>query len=92
MNRTNQKYTVLFLEKHFEMKINQQAVFNILMCVGGKLSDFFNIFLKYAMLLSLNSIEIHVIFSLRFQLMIDDVSIVTDFIFFLKTTLDLVNC
>ena len=40
------------------------------------------------MLLSLNSIEIHVIFfSLRFQLMIDDVSIVTDFIFFSKQPL-----
>jgi len=65
MNRTNQKYTVLFLEKHFEMKINQKAVFSILVCLGGKLSDFFNnIFLKYAMLLSLNSIEIHINFFL----------------------------
>ena len=90
MNRTNQKYTVLFKKKNAcEMKINQGLKAVKYTCVGGKLSDFFSIILICNAALSQFHWNSHKFLSLLFfQLMDFDVSIIIYIlIFFLKQPL-----
>ena len=92
MNRTNQKYTVLFWKNILKWKSTKRLfLIYLCVCVGGKLSDFFNNFFLNMQCCSLSQFHwnSHKFLSLLFfQLMDFDVSIIIYIlIFFLKQPL-----
>ena len=92
MNRTNQKYTVLFWKNILKWKSTKRLfLIYLCVCVGGKLSDFFNNFFFKICNAALSQFHwnSHKFLSLLFfQLMDFDVSIIIYIlIFFLKQPL-----